>query len=226
MKAMILAAGRGERMRPLTDNLPKPLLKVAGKMLIEYHLENLSAAQITDVVINHAWLGEKIEQALGDGSRYGLNITYSAEAEALETAGGIINALPLLRGANNEADAFVVINGDIYCDYDYSKLPSSLSKLAHLVLVNNPQHNIEGDFSLIASGAIEQEGNNKQTFSGIGVYHPDLFKDYPQGKLALAPILRKAMDQHQVTGEFYSGLWHDVGTAERLNELDLNLKDN
>lgn len=225
MKAMILAAGRGERMRPLTDNLPKPLLKVAGKMLIEYHLEKLKALQITEVIINHAWLGEKIEQALGNGSRYGLNITYSAEPEALETAGGILNALPLLRGVNNEADAFIVINGDIYCDYDFSKLPSSLSNMAHLVLVNNPQHNPEGDFALTASGEIEQEGQSKQTFSGIGVYHPDLFKGCQKGKLALAPILRKAMEQHQVTGESYQGVWHDIGTPERLNELDLYLKD-
>lgn len=223
---MILAAGRGERMRPLTDNLPKPLLKVAGKMLIEYHLEKLKSAQITEVVINHAWLGEKIEQALGDGSRYGLNITYSAETEALETAGGILNALPLLRGVNDEADAFIVINGDIYCDYELYNLPSSLSGLAHLVLVNNPLHNLEGDFVLTNTGAVEQEGENKQTFSGIGVYHPDLFKDYPNGKLALAPILRKAMAQHQVTGESYQGIWHDIGTPERLNELDLYLKDN
>lgn len=223
---MILAAGRGERMRPLTDNLPKPLLKVAGKMLIEYHLEKLKSAQITEVVINHAWLGEKIEQALGDGSRYGLNITYSAEIEALETAGGILNALPLLRGVNDEADAFIVINGDIYCDYELYNLPSSLSGLAHLVLVNNPLHNLEGDFVLTNTGAVEQEGENKQTFSGIGVYHPDLFKGYRNGKLALAPILRKAMEQHQVTGESYNGIWHDIGTPERLNELELYLKDN
>lgn len=219
---MILAAGRGERMRPLTDNLPKPLLEVGGKMLIEYHLEKLKSAGISDVVINHAWLGEKIEQALGDGSRYGLNLYYSAEKEALETAGGIINALPLL-GKN---DAFVVINGDVYCDYDISNLPSSVSGLAHLLLVNNPLHNPQGDFVLTKSGEIEQEGKAKLTFSGIGVYHPDLFKDYAKGKLALAPVLRKAMEHHQVSGEFYQGIWHDIGTPERLSELDLYLKDN
>ena len=222
---MILAAGRGERMRPLTDDLPKPLLKVAGKMLIEYHLEKLKSAQITEVVINHAWLGNKIEQVLGDGSSYGLNITYSAETEALETAGGIINALPLLRSVADETDAFIVINGDIYCDYDISGLPSSLSGLAHLVLVNNPPHNPQGDFVLTTTGAVETVGENKLTFSGIGVYHPDLFKGYPNGKLALAPILRKAMEQHQVTGESYQGVWHDIGTPERLNELDLYLKN-
>jgi len=222
---MILAAGRGERMRPLTDSTPKPLLKVAGKMLIEYHLEKLKLAKITDVVINHAWLGGKIEKALGDGSRYGLNIVYSVEDEALETAGGILNALPLLRGVNNEADAFIVINGDIYCDYDFAMLPSSISGFAHLVLVNNPQHHPKGDFSLTNSGVIESEGASKQTFSGIGVYHPDLFKGYPKGKLALAPVLRQAMQQHQVTGESYPGVWHDIGTPERLNALELYLRE-
>jgi len=218
---MILAAGRGERMRPLTDTLPKPLLNVGGKMLIEYHLEKLKAAQITDVIINHAWLGEKIEQALGDGTKYGLNIHYSSEDEALETAGGIINALPLLG-----REAFIVINGDIYCDYDISNLPASLSGLAYLVMVNNPLHNPEGDFLLTKSGDIEPAGEKKLTFSGIGVYHPDLFKDHPEGKLALAPVLRKAMDQNKVKGEFYQGIWHDIGTPERLNELDLYLKNN
>lgn len=219
MKAMILAAGRGERMRPLTDTLPKPLLKVAGKMLIEYHLEKLKAAQITDVVINHAWLGQKIEQALGDGSKYGLSIKYSAEKEALETAGGIIKALPLL---GNEP--FIVVNGDIFCDYDFSLLPSSISNLAYLVLVNNPAHHPAGDFVLNSSGAVASEGEKKYTFSGIGIYHPDLFKNYTQGKRALAPVLRKAMEAQQVNGEFYQGEWHDVGTPERLNELDLYLK--
>ena len=217
---MILAAGRGERMRPLTDELPKPLLKVAGKMLIEYHLENLKAAHISEVVINHAWLGEKIEQALGDGSRYGLNIQYSPEVKALETAGGIINALPIV---GNES--FIVINGDIFCDYDISNLPSSISGLAHLVLVNNPPHHPEGDFVLTKSGSVEQRGDSKQTFSGIGVYHPDLFKAYPDGKLALGPVFRKAMDQHQVTGELFQGIWHDIGTPERLNELELYLSE-
>ena len=218
---MILAAGRGERMRPLTDTLPKPLLEVGGKMLIQYHLEKLKEANITEVVINHAWLGNNIEQALGDGSRYGLSIHYYPESEALETAGGIINALPLFDDEN-----FIVINGDIFCDYDFSKLPSSISGLAHLVLVNNPPQHSHGDFVLTQSGLIEAEGENKLTFSGIGVYHPDLFKDYPQGRQALAPILRSAMQHHQVSGEHYAGVWHDVGTPDRLNELDLYLKDN
>lgn len=217
---MILAAGRGQRMRPLTDNLPKPLLKVAGKMLIEYHLEKLKAAQITDVIINHAWLGDKIEQALGNGSRYGLTLQYSYEVEALETAGGIINALPLLG-----SEPFIVINGDIFCDYALSNLPSSPAKLAHLVLVNNPSHHPEGDFVLTNSGTVEQIGANKLTFSGIGVYQPDLFKGHASGKLGLGTVLRMAMEQKQVTGESYQGIWRDIGTPERLNELESYIKD-
>ena len=213
-------------MRPLTDTIPKPLLKVGGKMLIEYHLEKLHAAKITEIVINHAWLGEKIEQALGDGTRYGLTITYSAEGEALETAGGIVNALPLLRGDGDQAEPFVVINGDIFCDYEIANLPSSLTGLAHLVLVDNPQHHPEGDFALTPSAAVEPTGKIKYTFSGIGVYHPDLFKAYANGKRALAPVLREAMQKNQVTGELYPGIWHDIGTAERLNQLDLYLKNN
>lgn len=218
MKAMILAAGRGERMRPLTDHLPKPLLQVGGKMLIAYHLEKLKAANITEVVINHAWLGEKIEQALGDGSRYGLSIHYSAEGEALETAGGIVKALPLLGDA-----PFMVINGDIFCDYDVANLPASLPGLAHLLLVNNPLHHPQGDFVLTDSGHVVASGVEKLTFSGIGVYHPDLFKDFQPGKRALAPVLRDAMQQQQVTGEHHHGIWHDIGTPERLNELDKSL---
>ncbi len=217
---MILAAGRGERMRPLTDTLPKPLLKVGGKMLIEYHLEKLKQAKITEVIINHAWLGKSIEQALGNGSRYGLNIQYSAEKEALETAGGILNALPLLGD-----DPFIVINGDIFCDYDFSTLPHSIPSLAYLILVNNPEHHLEGDFCLNFSGQVKQKGEDKKTFSGIGIYHPDLFTSYSSGKLALAPVLRKAMDENQVKGELYQGVWHDIGTPERLAELDLYLKE-
>lgn len=221
---MILAAGRGERMRPLTDTVPKPLLQVGGKMLIEYHLEKLKAANINEVVINHAWLGSKIEQALGDGSRYGLTIHYSPETEALETAGGILNALPLLKGEQDEA--FIVVNGDIFCGYDFTHLPSSIPGLAHLVLVNNPSQHLQGDFVLTSSGAIEAEGEHKLTFSGIGVYHPDLFDGFTHGKLALAPVLRNAMQLHQVSGEHYTGIWHDIGTPDRLNELDLHLKSN
>lgn len=208
-------------MRPLTDTIPKPLLKVGGKRLIEYHLEKLKQANITDVVINHAWLGEKVEQALGDGSRYGVNIQYSAEGEALETAGGIIKALPLLGNS-----AFIVINGDIFCDYNASSLMAPISGLAHLLLVDNPEHNPEGDFALTESGEVKQAGENKLTFSGIGIYHPDLFKNMEQGKRPLAPLLRDAMDKHFVTGTHYRGMWHDIGTPERLSELDLYLKNN
>ena len=207
-------------MRPLTDQLPKPLLKVGGKMLIEYHLEKLKRANISDVIINHAWLGEKIAQALGDGARYGLKIHYSAEAEALETAGGIIHALPLLGDG-----PFIVINGDIFCDYDVSMLPTTLAGLAHLVLVNNPLHHPQGDFALSDSNMVTDSGEDKLTFSGIGVYHPDLFKSSPDGKRALAPVLRRAMQQLQVTGEYFQGEWYDIGTPERLHELDLSLKD-
>lgn len=212
---MILAAGRGERMRPLTDVTPKPLLKVAGKMLIEFHLEKLSAANFTEVVINHAWLGQQIEQALGNGSRYGLNIQYSAENSALETAGGIINALPLLG-----QDPFLVINADIYCEYNYSDLPESFSGLAHLVLVNNPPQHPEGDFVLTSSQQVIQNHGDKLTFSGIGIYKPALFKDCSVGKQALAPLLRRAMDQNRVSGEHYQGVWYDIGTPERLTELE------
>ena len=220
MKAMILAAGRGERMRPLTDSTPKPLLKVDGKMLIEYHLEKLKAANITEIVINHAWLGEKIEQTLGDGSRYGLEISYSAEGEALETAGGIIKALPQLGNS-----PFLVINGDVFCDIDIRKLVAPIAGLAHLILVDNPQHNTDGDFALLPTGEVTQQGDNKLTFSGIGIYHPDLFRHKEPGRRALAPLLREAMDSHTVTGSHYQGMWHDIGTPERLSELDLYLKN-
>ena len=202
-------------MRPLTDRTPKPLLKVAGKMLIEFHLEKLRAANITDVVVNHAWLGQQIEQALGNGSRYGLNIQYSAEMSALETAGGIIHALPLLGH-----DPFLVINADIYCEYNFADLPGKISGLAHLVLVNNPPQHPEGDFVLTPSQQVKQNNGDKLTFSGIGIYKPALFKDCSAGKQALAPLLRLAMDQQQVSGEFYQGIWHDIGTAERLAELE------
>jgi MurNAc alpha-1-phosphate uridylyltransferase len=213
MKAMILAAGRGERMRPLTDNTPKPLLLVAGKPLIQRHIEALVEAGIVDLVINHAWLGEKIEAELGDGSRYGAHITYSPEGEqALETGGGIFRALPLLG-----EDPFLVINGDIVTDFPLGTLPDRLDGLAHLVLVPNPEHHPEGDFTL----EMEQVGHasrQRYTFSGIGVYHPRLFTDCRDGVFPLAPLLRQAMDQGLVTGELYEGLWIDVGTVDRLQQ--------
>ena len=216
MKAMILAAGRGERMRPLTNVVPKPLLKVAGKSLIEYQIDALAKAGIVELVINCAWLGQQVINRLGDGNRYGVSITYSDEGEeALETAGGIINALPLLG-----SEPFVVVNGDIWCDYDFNQLPNKIPGLAHLVMVDNPEHNPEGDFALKGDGHLAIEGSNKLTFSGIGVYKPELFAGLANGKQPLAPLLRQAMQQQQVTGEQYKGEWLDIGTPERLDELN------
>lgn len=220
MKAMILAAGRGERMRPLTDHTPKPLLEVGGKALIEYHLHALRQAGITEVIINHAWLGRQIEARLGNGERYGLQIQYSPEVPvALETAGGIIQALPRLGQA-----PFVVINGDIWCDYPLQQLPLQPEGLAHLVMVANPPHNPQGDFYLQQNGRLEAEGEPKLTYSGIGLYDPRLFAGLEAGIRPLAPLLKTAMARGLVTGEQYAGQWWDVGTPERLQELDLTLK--
>lgn len=225
MKAMILAAGRGERMRPLTDTTPKPLLQIAGKTLLEYHIEALVQAGISELVINHAWLGEQIEQYLGDGSSYGAQIQYSREAEALETAGGIRNALPLLG-----EQPFIVINGDIFTDYPFAQLKVSVEKLsssvlAHLVLVNNPAHHPQGDFYCRNQQLFDRPqeplmGEPAYTFSGIACYAPDFFVDMAISKQALAPILRSAMAKQQVSGEVYQGNWWDIGTPERLQELN------
>lgn len=225
---MILAAGRGERMRPLTDVTPKPLLKVAGKALIVWHIERLVRAGICELVINHAHLGGQIEAALGDGSRFGARIEYSAEGKALETAGGIAYALPLLGDA-----PFCVVNGDIFCDFDFAALPKRAAALkangdaAHLVLVDNPAHNPNGDF-LLRNDRIEDLNNlplasshSKLTFSGIGIYHPGLFAAIPRGSIApLAPLLRAQIAADRVSGEHHRGLWVDVGTPQRLDELD------
>lgn len=218
MKAMILAAGRGERMRPLTDYTPKPLLEVAGRRLIEYHIYNLVAAGITELVINHAHLGEQIETVLGDGSVYGARIQYSVEAEALETAGGIIHALPLLGDA-----PFVVVNGDVWSDYPFQQLPESIEGLAHLVLVDNPEHNCRGDFALYGD-KVMTTGEPRFTFSGISILRPELFADCQPDVLPLAPLLRQAMQLGSVTGEYYGGDWCDVGTPERLQQLDQKLR--
>ncbi|HEX9193103.1 MAG TPA: nucleotidyltransferase family protein [Burkholderiales bacterium] len=217
MKAMILAAGRGERMRPLSDTTPKSLLQVRGKILIAWLIEALARAGIREFVINLAHLGSTIEAALGDGSRFGVGIRYSREAEALGTAGGIAHALPLLGG-----EPFMVLNGDIFCDFDFSRLAHLAlgSNLAHLVLVENPPHHREGDFSLngVHVGA---DGERRWTFSGIGLYRPGLFEGIGSGaKAQLAPLLRVAMAQQRVSGELHRGLWHDVGTAERLAALN------
>jgi MurNAc alpha-1-phosphate uridylyltransferase len=214
MQAMILAAGRGERMRPLTDHIPKPLLQAGGKPLIVHHLERLASAGIRDIVINHAHLGGQIEAALGDGSRWGVRIRYSPEGKALETGGGIFRALPLL-GLN----PFLVVNGDIWTDLDFSRLRIETDRLAHLVLVNNPPHHPGGDFAL-TDGRVLAEGEPRYTFSGIGVYHPDLFRDHEPGAFPLAPLLREAMRRDLVSGELYRGRWSDVGTPGRLQALD------
>lgn len=211
MLAMILAAGRGERMRPLTDKIPKPLLQVKNKCLIEYHIEHLVTAGFNKIIINHAYLGEKIEQTLGDGQRYGAKIIYSPETTALETGGGIFQALPLLGDS-----PFLVINGDIWCDYPFANQVNSLqNKLAHLVLVDNPAHNPQGDFHLNQQ-QVYQTGNPCLTFSGIGIYHPDLFQNCSTGRFSLVPLLTQAMQANQVTGEHYQGQWMDIGTPERL----------
>lgn len=213
MKAMILAAGRGERMRPLTDTTPKPLLEIDGHCLIEHHIFNLKEAGFTDIVINTAWLAEKIHRKLGNGSQYGVNIQYSDEQEALETGGGIKNALDLLTD-----DVFLVINGDVWCDYDYSKLPTlDKNNLAHLVLVNNPKHNSTGDFS-IQENMLSNHSENKLTFSGIGLYRANFFKQ-KENKFPLAPLLRLAADENKISAEYFSGVWIDIGTPERLEQL-------
>lgn len=220
MKAMILAAGRGSRMRPLTDHTPKPLLEVGGKPLIVWHIESLKKAGFEDIVVNTAWLGEKIPANLGDGSKFGVNLHYSDEQEqgVLETAGGIIKALPLLGD-----DTFLVINGDVWCDFTYqNSSPLQNDDLAHLVLVNNPEHNPTGDFA-INDSRISEVGGEVFTFSGIGYYHPDLFRDIEQGKRPLAPLLREKMNENRISGEFHHGDWRDIGTPTRLKELDLVL---
>ena len=204
-------------MRPLTDHTPKPLLQVGGHALIEHHLFNLAAAGFKDIVINHAYLGDQIVQTLGDGSRYGVTISYSAESQCLETGGGIHNALPLLGN-----DAFFVVNGDIWTDYPFASLRAWLNQsddLVHLVLVPNPEHHPSGDFAL-ADGRVGRDGESKFTFSGIACYRPEFFAECSSGVFPLAPMLRDAMDLGVVSGEYYSGGWVDVGTPARLKELD------
>jgi len=216
MKAMILAAGKGERMRPLTLHTPKPLVQAAGKPLIEYHLEALARAGFTEVVINHAWLGEQIEAHLGDGQRFGLSIRYSPEGEPLETGGGIFKALPLL---GNEP--FLLVNGDIWTDYDFAGLRAPLDGLAHLVLVDNPGHHGRGDFRLLDGRVVDgDDAPGTLTFSGISVLHPALFDGCQPGAFKLAPLLRQAMAEGRVSGERHSGLWVDVGTLERLAAVE------
>ncbi len=220
MKAMILAAGHGTRMKPLTDLTPKPLLHVGGKPLIVWHIEKLKKAGFKDIIINIAWLGDQIPEVLGDGSQLGVNLHYSDEQKdgALETAGGIIKALPFFKDKT-----FLVVNGDVWCDYEYSNQnPLKGNQLAHLVLVNNPEHNSDGDFTLVKD-RINRDGDNKLTFSGIAYYHPEFFNSLSQGKRPLAPLLRDAMDNNKVSGESFTGDWRDIGTPERLEQLDHEL---
>lgn len=213
MKAMILAAGRGERMRPLTDRLPKPLLPIGGRPLIEHLILALRRNGFEDLVINHAHLGHMIETALGDGSRYGVRIRYSPEPEALETGGGIYRALHLL------GDAFLVVNGDVWTDYPFAQLRRPPPGVAHLVLVDNPKHHPQGDFTFDGS-YVHADGADRLTFAGIGVYRATLFDGCTPGRFPLAPLLRRSMERGQVTGERYAGCWFDIGTPQRLRDAD------
>lgn len=231
MKALIFAAGLGERMRPLTDTTPKPLLPVAGKPLIAWHLERLAAAGVKEVVINISWLASQFPAMLGDGSRWGLSIHYSHEGEVpLETGGGMWHALGRLGNA-----PFIAVNGDVWTDYDFQQLPPQPRGDAHLVLVNNPEHHPDGDFALCPNGILRNAGDRRLTYSGIGVYRASLFDDWRRvigdapgaerkpPRFKLAPLLRAAIAEGQVTGEHHTGRWTDVGTPERLAELDQSL---
>jgi MurNAc alpha-1-phosphate uridylyltransferase len=214
---MVLAAGRGERMRPLTDREPKPLLRVGGKRLIEYHLERLAEAGFREVVINTAWLGDQIETTLGAGARWGLSITYSHERpDALETGGGIFHALPLLGSA-----PFLLVNGDVWTDIDFGALRRDppVGSLAHLVLVRNPPQHARGDF-VLEQGFVSEGDGIRQTYSGVGIYRPEFFAGCQPGKFPLLPLLRRAIAQRALTGEVHEGRWYDIGTTERLAALD------
>lgn len=219
---MILAAGRGERMRPLTDHTPKPLLMAGGKPLIAWHLERLAAASFREVVINHAHLGAQIEAALGDGSQWGLRITYSPEPPgALETAGGIATALPLLGD-----QPFLVVNGDIYCDWDFRRAHELAARNAHLVMVANPAHHTGGDFSLDGEHVTDAQGGQTLTYAGIGVFSPTFFAGIAPGTvMKLRPLLDTAIAAGTLSGERHAGRWVDVGTPQRLAELDRELRN-
>jgi MurNAc alpha-1-phosphate uridylyltransferase len=228
MKALVFAAGRGERMRPLTDATPKPLLVAGGKPLIAWHLERLAALGVRDVVVNTSWLAAQFPAALGDGAQWGLRIRYSFEGdEPLETGGGMLNALPLLDDA-----PFLLVNGDVWTDYDFARLPRDPAGLAHLVMVDRPAHATHGDFALDAQGLVRDDGPQRLTYSGIGVYRPQLLQGWRDvvgdsgGKPAfrLAPILRAHMADGGIGGEHHRGRWTDVGTPERLAQLDAELR--
>jgi MurNAc alpha-1-phosphate uridylyltransferase len=229
MDALIFAAGKGERMRPLTETTPKPLLACGGKRLIEWHLDKLAGIGVRRVVINTSWLADCFEPALGSGERWGLDLVYSYEGlEPLETGGGMAKAIEQMGAA-----PFLAVNGDVFCDVDFTRLPHSPAGLAHLVMVDNPEHNQTGDFALQADGFLASEGESRLTFSGIGMYRPELLRDcrsewqqpgvaHPRFKLA--PILRAAMRAGKISGEHHRGQWTDVGTPERLAELDQVLR--
>ncbi len=218
MKAVILAAGLGTRLRPLTLETPKPLVKAGGKPLIVYHIENLAAAGIRDIVVNCSWLGHKLIEYLADGQRWGVNIQYSKETEPLETGGGILKAMALL-----DNEPFLVVNGDVYMEYAFSSLPLRIKGQAHLVLVNNPEFKEQGDFAL-SNHQVKSDGENLLTFSGLSILSPELFDGCEIGSsFRLAPLLSKAMKYDQISGEHFTGVWTDVGTPQRLAELEAYL---
>ena len=228
MRALIFAAGKGERMRPLTEHTPKPLLAAAGKPLVAWHLEKLAALGVSDVVLNISWLADRFEPALGDGAAWGLRLHYSHEGpEPLETGGGMLRALPLLGDA-----PFLAVNGDIWTDYDFARLPAAPPGLAHLVMVDNPPQHPRGDFHLRADGVLEASRTPTLTFSGIGLYRPDILRDWraqpgadsQPPRFKLAPLLIAAMARGEVSGEHHAGRWTDVGTPERLAALDAQLR--
>lgn len=231
MKALVFAAGLGERMRPLTDHTPKPLLEAGGRPLMAWHLERLAAAGIREVVVNTSWLAPRFPEVLGDGDRWGLRIHYAHEGDTpLETGGGMLHALPLLGDA-----PFLAVNGDIWCDLDFARLPSRPDGEAHLVLVDNPGHHPGGDFALDASGRVHADGAPRLTFAGIGVYRPALLERWREAvgdapgaggappRFRLAPLLRAAMGRGAVSGEHHRGRWTDVGTPARLQALSREL---
>jgi MurNAc alpha-1-phosphate uridylyltransferase len=235
VKALVFAAGLGERMRPLTDTTPKPLLRVGGKRLVEWHLEKLAALGIDEVVVNTSWLAEQFPATLGDGAHWGLRITYSYEGTTpLETGGGMWNALPLLADAHDADAAFLLVNGDVWTDYDFARLPREPQGLAHLVMVDRPPQATHGDFALDDDGRVRADGLRTLTYSGIGVYRPRLFDGWRdiiaaptmvdgKPKFPLAPLLRAHMAEGAISGEHHRGRWTDVGTPERLARLDAEL---
>jgi MurNAc alpha-1-phosphate uridylyltransferase len=215
MQAMILAAGKGERMRPLSLHTPKPLLQAGGKPLLQYHIESLAAASVDQIVINTGRLGEMIQAWFGEGDSFGVHIHYSHEGEEpLGTGGGIRKALPLLGDA-----PFILVNGDIWTEFDYRSLPASPGGLAHLVMVDNPAHNPDGDFAL-KDGLLSTTGQTLHTYSGIGVYDPQLFSRTDSQLFSLVPLLKQAMLNQQVSGQYFKGKWFDIGTLQRLTQLD------